>query len=98
MENFVGPILEVVKFVGGPTVRYLNYQIKFNDYLEEYKRSKEERWLEDVQRPWNIANEEVEKWLEDVEEFIVKQDVEDEVNNHGCLSCCCRVKILEERT
>ncbi|GKV25706.1 hypothetical protein SLEP1_g35101 [Rubroshorea leprosula] len=108
MENFVGPILEVVKFVGDPAVRYLKYQIKFNDYLEEYKIGKEDLCLRerhirsrldtDLQRPWNVANEEVEKWLEDVEEFIAKQDVEDEVNNHGCLSCCCRVKILEERT
>ncbi|GLT66346.1 hypothetical protein SLA2020_387140 [Shorea laevis] len=98
----------IVVFVGDPAVRYLKYQIKFNDYLEEYKRGKEDLCLRerhirsrldtDLQRPWNVANEEVEKWLEDVEEFIAKQDVEDEVNNHGCLSCCCRVKILEVRT
>ncbi|GLT26556.1 hypothetical protein SLA2020_016140 [Shorea laevis] len=52
---------------------------------------------------WNIklhfgkvAKEEVQTCLNDAKNFITRQEVEDEVNNRGCLSCCCQVKILEE--
>ncbi|GLT32765.1 hypothetical protein SLA2020_074080 [Shorea laevis] len=75
--DWVGPSIEIVKLVGGRFVRYLKYQIKYNDLLQKA---------------------EVEDWLKEVEEFIRKQNVVDEVNSWGYLSCCCRAVILEERT
>ncbi|GLT64605.1 hypothetical protein SLA2020_370870 [Shorea laevis] len=104
--ELVGPIIEIVKFVGGPIVGYLKYQIKFNDHLEQFKISKQglcsrmhdiESRLEEELHYGQVAKEEVQIWLKGVKEFITREDVENEVNSWGCLSCCCRVKILEER-
>ncbi|GLT40715.1 hypothetical protein SLA2020_148280 [Shorea laevis] len=106
MENCVGPIIQIVKSVGGPIVRYLKYQIKFNSHLEQFnvrkqglcsrKRDIESRLNTELQFG-KVAKEEVQTWLKDAENFIARQEVEDEVNSRGCLSCCCRVKILKER-
>ncbi|GLT96092.1 hypothetical protein SLE2022_137390 [Rubroshorea leprosula] len=107
--DLVGPIIEIVKLLGGPIVRYLKYQIKFNGYLKKFKESKEglcSQKLEIESRletefqlaPYHVAKAEVQEWLKDAEEFIIRQDVENEVNSWGCLSCCCRAVILEERT
>ncbi|GLT40130.1 hypothetical protein SLA2020_142860 [Shorea laevis] len=104
--DLLGPIIEIVKCVGGPIVRYPKYQIKFNDYLKKFKVSKDnlcsrkrdiESKLSTELRYGKVAKEEVQRWLKDVDEFIARQDVEDEMNGWGCLSFCCRVKILEER-
>ncbi|GKV32637.1 hypothetical protein SLEP1_g41232 [Rubroshorea leprosula] len=107
--DLVGPIIEIVKLVGRPIVKYLKYQIKFNGYLKKFKESKEglsNRKLEIEARLetqlqsayYNVAKAEVQEWLKDGAEFIVRRDVEDEVNSWGYLSCCCRAVILEERT
>ncbi|GKV32555.1 hypothetical protein SLEP1_g41151 [Rubroshorea leprosula] len=104
--DLVGSITEFVKFVGGPIVRYLKYQITFKNQLEQFNVRKERlcNQKRDVESRLNtelhygkVAKEEVQTWLSDVENFIARQEVEDEVNSRGCLSCCCRVKILEER-
>ncbi|GKV32569.1 hypothetical protein SLEP1_g41164 [Rubroshorea leprosula] len=105
MENFVGPIIEIVKSVGGPIVRYLKYQIKFNGHLEQFNARKQRlcsrkgdiKSILDTQLHYGkVAKEEVQTWLEEAEEFIAK-DIAAEVNGWGCLSCCCRVKVLQER-
>ncbi|GKV34656.1 hypothetical protein SLEP1_g43014 [Rubroshorea leprosula] len=107
--DLVEPIIEIVKLVGGPIVRYLKYQIKFNGYLKKFKESKEglsNRKLEIESRletqlqstAYHVAKAEVQEWLKDADKFIARQDVEDEVNSWGCLSCCCRAVILEGRT
>ncbi|GLT39729.1 hypothetical protein SLA2020_139050 [Shorea laevis] len=107
--DLLGPIIEIVKLVGGPVVRYLKYQIKFNCYLKKFKESKDglsNRKLEIESRletqlqstAYRVAKAEVQEWLKDADEFIVRQDVEDEVNSWSYLSCCCRAVILEERT
>ncbi|GKV32562.1 hypothetical protein SLEP1_g41158 [Rubroshorea leprosula] len=105
MENFVGPIIEIVKSVGGPIVRYLKYQIKFNGDLEQFNARKQRlcnrkddiKSILDTQLHYGkVAKEEVQTWLEEAEEFIAK-DIAAEVNGWGCLSCCCRVKVLQER-
>ncbi|GLT40711.1 hypothetical protein SLA2020_148240 [Shorea laevis] len=104
--DLVGPIIDIVKFVGSPIVRYLKYQIKFNNHLEQFNVSKEglSNRKRDIESRLNIelhygkvAEEEVQTWLNDVEKFLARQEVANEVNSWGCLSCCCRVKILEER-
>ncbi|GKV32559.1 hypothetical protein SLEP1_g41155 [Rubroshorea leprosula] len=106
MENFVGPIIEILKFVGDPIVSYLKYQIKFNYYLEQFNASKErlctrkgdiKSRLDTELHYGQIAKEEVQKWLEEADKFFAREDVVEEVNGWGCLSCCCRVKILQER-
>ncbi|GLT56927.1 hypothetical protein SLA2020_299390 [Shorea laevis] len=107
--DLVGPIIEIVKLVGCPIVKYLKYQIKFNGYLKKFKESKEglsNRKLEIEARletqlqstAYHVAKAEVQEWLKDADKFIARQDVEDEVNTWGYLSCCCRAVILEERT
>ncbi|GKV32567.1 hypothetical protein SLEP1_g41162 [Rubroshorea leprosula] len=104
--DLVGPIIDIVKFVGSPIVRYLKYQIKFNNHLEQFNVSKEglSNRKREIESRLNIelhygkvAKEEVQTWLNDVEKFLARQEVANEVNSWGCLSCCCRVKILEER-
>ncbi|GKV32560.1 hypothetical protein SLEP1_g41156 [Rubroshorea leprosula] len=104
--DLVGPIIHIVKFVGSPIVRYLKYQIKFNNHLKQFNVSKEglSNRKRDIESRLNtelhngkVAKEEVQSWLNDVEKFLARQEVENEVNSRGCLSCCCRVKILEER-
>ncbi|GLT96112.1 hypothetical protein SLE2022_137580 [Rubroshorea leprosula] len=104
--DLVGSIIEIVKCVGGPIVRYLKQQIKFNDSMEKFKRRKDElrsrrcdieSKLSTERRYGKVPRGEVQRWLNDAEEFIARPEVEDEVNGWGCLSCCCRVKILEGR-
>ncbi|GKV32572.1 hypothetical protein SLEP1_g41166 [Rubroshorea leprosula] len=104
--DLVGPIIDIVKFVGSPIVTYLKYQIKFNNHLEQFNESKEglsnrkceiESRLNIELHYGKVAKEEVQTWLNDVEKFLARQEVANEVNSWGCLSCCCRVKILEER-
>ncbi|GLT51490.1 hypothetical protein SLA2020_248960 [Shorea laevis] len=104
--ELMGPIIEIVKCVGCPIVRYLKHQIKFNDYLEKFKVSKDdlrsrkhdiESKLNTELRYGKVAKQELQRWLNDAENFIARPEVEDEVNGWGCLSCHCRVKILEER-
>ncbi|GKV34664.1 hypothetical protein SLEP1_g43021 [Rubroshorea leprosula] len=107
--DWVGPSIEVVKLVGGRFVRYLKYQIKYNDLLQEFEQSKQglcnrkhdiasELRTQLESAPYHVVKAEVEDWLREVEEFIERQNVVDEVNSWGYLSCCCRAVILEERT
>ncbi|GLT33358.1 hypothetical protein SLA2020_079550 [Shorea laevis] len=107
--DWVAPSIEIVKLVGGRFVRYLKYQIKYNDLLQKFERSKQglRSRRDDIQSkreaqlesaPYHVGTVEVEDWLKEVEEFIRRQDVVDEVNSWGYLSCCCRAVILEERT
>ncbi|GLT96030.1 hypothetical protein SLE2022_136790 [Rubroshorea leprosula] len=105
MENFVGPIIEIVKSVGGPIVRYLKYQIKFNSHLEEFNVRKQrlcsqkgeiESILETQLHYGKVAKVEVQTWLEEAEKFVAK-NIANEVNGWVCLSCCCRAKVLQER-
>ncbi|GLT40125.1 hypothetical protein SLA2020_142810 [Shorea laevis] len=107
--DLVGPIIEIVKLAGRPIVKYLKHQIKFNGYLKKFKESKEglsnlkleiESRLETQLQStaYHVAKAEVQEWLKDADKFIARQDVEDEVNSWGYLSCCCRAVILEERT
>ncbi|GLT40134.1 hypothetical protein SLA2020_142900 [Shorea laevis] len=107
--DWVGPSIEIVKLVGDRFVRYLKYQIKYDDLLQKFEQSKQrlrgrkheieskrEAQLESAR--YHVVTEEVEDWLRKAEEFIGRQDVVDEVNTWGYLSCCCRAVILEERT
>ncbi|GLT96087.1 hypothetical protein SLE2022_137350 [Rubroshorea leprosula] len=107
--EWVGPSIEIVKLAGGRFVRYLKYQIKYNDLLQKFEQSKQglRSRRDDIQSkretqlqsaPYNVVRAEVEDWLKKVEEFIGRQDVVGEVNSWGYLSCCCRAVILEERT
>ncbi|GLT96090.1 hypothetical protein SLE2022_137370 [Rubroshorea leprosula] len=107
--DWVGPSIEVVKLVGGRFVRYVKYQIKYSDLLQEFAQSKQvlrsrkhdiesKRETQLQSAPYNVVRAEVEDWLKEVEEFIGRQDVVDEVNSRGCLSWCCRAVILEGRT
>ncbi|GLT25966.1 hypothetical protein SLA2020_010640 [Shorea laevis] len=104
--DLVGLIIEIVNYVGGPIVTYLEDQIKFNDSLEEFYRRKDdlpnrkhdiESKLDTELRHGKVAKQEVLRWLNDAETFITRPAVEDEVNSWGWLSWCCRVKILKER-
>ncbi|GKV50074.1 hypothetical protein SLEP1_g56790 [Rubroshorea leprosula] len=107
--DWVGPSIEVVKLVGGRFVRYVKYQIKYTDLLQEFAESKQvlrsrrddiesKRETQLQYAPYNVVRTEVEDWLKEVEEFIGRQDVVDEVNSRGCLSWSCRAVILEGRT
>ncbi|GLT96098.1 hypothetical protein SLE2022_137450 [Rubroshorea leprosula] len=107
--EWVEPSIAIVKLVGGRFVRYVKYQIKYSDLLQEFEQSKQglrsrqhdiesRRETQLQSAPYNVVRAEVEDWLKEVEEFTGRQDVVDEVNSRGCLSWCCRAVILEERT
>ncbi|GKV51191.1 hypothetical protein SLEP1_g57861 [Rubroshorea leprosula] len=94
--DLVAPIIEIVKLVSGPIVRYLKDQINFNDYLQNFKKLKEK--LQPKQRDISLelhsqliygkkAKEEVKQWLDKVEEITgpVAQDIEDKIEKGGCL-------------
>ncbi|GLT96101.1 hypothetical protein SLE2022_137480 [Rubroshorea leprosula] len=108
--DLVGPIIEIVKLVGGPIVRYLKYQINFNDYLKNFKESKEklQRKQRDIDSTLHsqlvhgkMAKEEVNHWLEKVEEITgpVAKHVEDKIEKGGCLlrASASLAKLLEEK-
>ncbi|GLT57447.1 hypothetical protein SLA2020_304180 [Shorea laevis] len=107
--DLVGPIIEIVKIVGGPIVRYLKYQINFNDYLKNFKESKEKlqckqrdiAWTLDSQLVYGkMKKEEVKRWLKKVKETgPVAKHVEDKIEKGGCLlrASASRAKLLEEK-
>ncbi|GLT51494.1 hypothetical protein SLA2020_249000 [Shorea laevis] len=101
--------VEIVELVGGRFVRYLKYQIKYNDLLQKFGQRKQglcnrrdeiqsKRVTQLQSAPYNVVRAEVEDWLKEVEEFIGRSDVVAEVNSWGYLSFFCRAVILEERT
>ena len=103
MESLIGPIIEVVKFVSSPVVRYLKYHIKFNEYERKFKCAKgdllfrkqdiESRLETELRIFGKVAKMEVKKWQEDVEEIITQ-----DFNRQGCLFRSCQAKYLDDKT
>ncbi|XWS10007.1 hypothetical protein CRYUN_Cryun39dG0038500 [Craigia yunnanensis] len=106
MYNLVGPILEVIKFIGRPAKKYLNYHRKFNKFVDDFKQAQEDLHdrNSDIQRQLQVENrfgkkpkQEVESWLKKVEkEFRGAQRVEDEVNKGKYLFRSCLAKLVDE--
>ncbi|GLT96076.1 hypothetical protein SLE2022_137250 [Rubroshorea leprosula] len=108
--ELVESIIKIVELVGGPIVRYLKYQMNFNDYLKNFKESKEklQRKQRDIDSTLSSqlvhgkkAKEEVNHWLEEVEEITgpVAKDIEDKIEKGGWLlrASGSLAKLLEEK-
>ncbi|XVF83872.1 hypothetical protein PTKIN_Ptkin16aG0528300 [Pterospermum kingtungense] len=108
MCDFVGPILEVIKFVGRPAKKYFNYHRKFKDYEEGFKQAKEDlqarerdirRQLRDEERFGKEPKLEVERWFEKVEKKLgYALGVEDKVSKGKYLFRSCLGKLVDEET
>ncbi|KAL5759027.1 hypothetical protein ACOSP7_021638 [Xanthoceras sorbifolium] len=105
--DFVGPILEILKCIGPPLCKCIEYQRKREEYkqnlkriLEELKSQKEEieTRLKLECAVGKITKNEVKRWLENVEMSIHDaENVEQTFKNGKCLSCIHQAKLVEKQ-
>ncbi|XP_022734760.1 probable disease resistance protein At4g27220 [Durio zibethinus] len=108
MSDLVGPILEVIKFIGSPAIRYLNYHRKFNKHVDDFEQAQAElrasrediqQQLQDEHCSGKKRKREVEIWLEKVEEELGRaQRVEAKVKKGKYLFRSCLGKLADEAT
>ncbi|XVF78527.1 hypothetical protein PTKIN_Ptkin14bG0141000 [Pterospermum kingtungense] len=108
MCDFVRPILEVVKFIGRPAKKYLDYDRKFSNYVDDFRQAQEElrarqvdiqQQLQDEHRFGKKPKQEVENWLKVVAEKISHaQGVEDRVSKGKWFFHSFLGKIVDEAT
>ncbi|GKV51853.1 hypothetical protein SLEP1_g58477 [Rubroshorea leprosula] len=106
--DFIGPILEVLEFVGPPICKYLKYHRKLDDFVSNFQRLQEdlhnrkdaiESRLHAELHFGKRKNPEVTKWLEDVVEITKDaQRVEHKVRKGKYFSRACLGKLLEDKT
>ncbi|KAH7564688.1 hypothetical protein JRO89_XS09G0006500 [Xanthoceras sorbifolium] len=105
--DFVGPILEILKCIGPPLCKCIEYQRKREEYkqnlkriLEELKSQKEEieTRLKLECAVGKITKNEVKHWLENVEMSIHDaENVEQTFKNGKCLSRIHQAKLVEKQ-
>ncbi|GKV13104.1 hypothetical protein SLEP1_g24171 [Rubroshorea leprosula] len=104
-------VIELVVDIGKdvvPTVkRYFKYQIRHNDYVNEFKdmQTQLEHRRQDVaeelraqlRQPGKIAKKEVEAWLEKAAQETAEKVVEDQICKGGCFTYICSSRKLDKR-
>ncbi|XVE50235.1 hypothetical protein DITRI_Ditri01bG0145700 [Diplodiscus trichospermus] len=108
MGDFVGSILELVRIIGRPAQKYLNYHRKFDRYIQDFRKARADlqarkqyiqQQLQDEHHFGKRPNPEVEKWFEKVDEKITgAQGVEDKVRKGKYLFRSCLGKLVDEAT
>ncbi|XP_017629319.1 probable disease resistance protein At4g27220 [Gossypium arboreum] len=108
MAELVGPILEVIKFIGRPARKYLKYHRKFTEYVADFKQAQDDLLAKkaDIQRQLDeecdhgkMPKQEVERWFKKVEEKLAHaQNVEDKVSKGKCLFRSSLGKLVDETT
>ncbi|XP_022734552.1 probable disease resistance protein At4g27220 [Durio zibethinus] len=108
MSDLVGPILEVIKFIGRPAKRYLNYHRKFKKYVDDFKQAQAhlrvreadiQQQLQDELHFGKNPKQEVESWFRKVEEKLGHaQFVEDKISKGKYLFRSCLGKLVDEAT
>ncbi|TYI03589.1 hypothetical protein ES332_A11G350200v1 [Gossypium tomentosum] len=109
MAENVGPIiLEVIKFIGLSARKYLKYQWKFSEYVDNFKEAKLDLLAREKGIQKQLENEchygktpkpEVERWFEKVKEKLAQaQHVEDKISEGKCLFRSCFGKLVDETT
>ncbi|XVF78526.1 hypothetical protein PTKIN_Ptkin14bG0140900 [Pterospermum kingtungense] len=108
MCDLVAPILQVIKFIGGPAKKYFNYHRKFNKYVDDFKQARADlhareadiqQQLQDENHFGKNPKQEVENWFKLVEEKISHaQGVEETVSKGYYLFRSCLGKAVDEAT
>ncbi|TYG71704.1 hypothetical protein ES288_D05G419500v1 [Gossypium darwinii] len=108
--EYVEPVLGIANCLGTPVCKYLQYHRKLNDYVRNFKRTRDELncKMEDIElqlkaellRPLGkIPKKGVENWLKAVKEMIREaQVVENKVSNGRYLCRACNGKLVDEKT
>ncbi|KAK5834112.1 hypothetical protein PVK06_017986 [Gossypium arboreum] len=106
----VEPVLGIAKCLGPPVCKYLKYHRKLNDYVRNFKRTRDELKckMKDIElqlkaellRPLGkIPKQGVENWLTDVKEMIREaQVVENKVSNGRYICRACNGQLVDEKT
>nr|KJB61863.1 hypothetical protein B456_009G387000 [Gossypium raimondii] len=108
--EYVEPVVGIANCLGTPVCKYLRYRRKLNDYVRNFKRTRDELncKMEDIElqlkaellRPLGkIPKKGVENWLKAVKEMIrVAQVVENNVSNGRYFCRACNGKLVDEKT
>ncbi|KAG8480545.1 hypothetical protein CXB51_024596 [Gossypium anomalum] len=108
MAELLGPILDVIKFIGRNAGKYLKYQKKFREYVDDFNqaqadlRAKEadfQQQLEDGHHFGKMPKQEVKRWFEKVEQKLGHaQHVEDKISKGKYLFRSCLGKLVDGET
>ncbi|KAG4127365.1 hypothetical protein ERO13_D10G211800v2 [Gossypium hirsutum] len=108
MAELIGPILDVIKFIGRKASKYLKFQRKFTEYVDDFNqaqadlRAKEadfQQQLKDKHHFGKMPKQAVERWFEKVEQKLVHaQHVEDKISKGKYLFRSCLGKLVDEAT
>ncbi|KAG8480546.1 hypothetical protein CXB51_024597 [Gossypium anomalum] len=108
MAELIGPILDVIKFIGRNASKYLKFQRKFTEYVDDFNqaqadlRAKEadfQQQLKDEHHFGKMPKQEVERWFEKAEQKLGHaQHVEDKISKGKYLFRSCLGKLVDEVT
>ncbi|TYI07689.1 hypothetical protein ES332_A10G243900v1 [Gossypium tomentosum] len=108
MDALIGPTLDVIKFIGRNASKYLKYQKKFTEYVDDFNqaradlRAKEadfQQQLEDEHHFGKTPKQEIKRWFEKVEQKLGHaQDVEDKISKGKYLFRSCLGKLVDGAT
>ncbi|GKU96925.1 hypothetical protein SLEP1_g10105 [Rubroshorea leprosula] len=106
--DFIEPVMNIVKDVVPIAKKYFNYQIRHNDYVNEFKEKQKQlkRRRQDVEeelhaqltKPGKIAKKEVQAWLEKADQETAEEVIEDLIYKGGFLTYIFSSRKLDERT
>ncbi|KAG8480539.1 hypothetical protein CXB51_024581 [Gossypium anomalum] len=106
MAELIGPILDVIKLIGRNASKYLKYQKKFTEYVDDFNqaqadlRAKEadfQQQLKGEHHFGKMPKQEVERWFEKVEQKLGHaQHVEDKISKGKYLFRSCLGKLVDE--
>ncbi|EOY13027.1 Nbs-lrr resistance protein [Theobroma cacao] len=106
--DLIGPIIEVIKFIGQPARKYLKNHRKFSEYVDDFKQAQADlhdrkgdihQQLQDEHCFGKKPKQEVESWLKKAGEKLGHaQHVEDKVRKGNYLFRSCLGKLVDETT
>ncbi|GLT84573.1 hypothetical protein SLE2022_027940 [Rubroshorea leprosula] len=106
--DFIEPVMNIVKDVVPIAKKYFKYQIRHNDYVNEFKEKQKQlkRRRQDVEeelhaqlrQPGKIAKKEVQAWLEKADQETAEEVIEDLTYKGGFLTYIFSSRKLDERT
>ncbi|KAG4181070.1 hypothetical protein ERO13_A10G204000v2 [Gossypium hirsutum] len=108
MAELIGPILDVIKFIGRNASKYLKFQRKFTEYVDDFNQAQADlhakeadfqQQLKDEHQFGKMPKQEVERWFEKVEQKLGHaQHVEDKISKGKYLFRSCLGKLVDEVT
>ncbi|GKV13106.1 hypothetical protein SLEP1_g24173 [Rubroshorea leprosula] len=106
--DVIEPVVNIVKDVVPTVKKYFKYQIRHNDYVNEFKEMQtqlkrrrqdvEEELHAQLRQPGKIAKKEVQAWLEKADQETAEKVVEDLICKGGFLTYIYSSRKLDERT